>query len=48
MKSVENLLTYVFKAVGALANTGSIFKKRKKAPFNPKLTLGFNFIQGGF
>jgi len=48
MKSVENLFTSILKAVGALANNDSIFKKRKKAgPFNPKLTLGFNFIQQG-
>ncbi|MDB5138021.1 MAG: hypothetical protein JWP37_4624 [Mucilaginibacter sp.] len=46
MKSIENLFTYVLKAVGALANNESIFKKRKRSPFNPKLTLGFNFIQG--
>jgi hypothetical protein len=46
MKSVENLFTSLLKAVGALANNDSIFKKRKKSPFNPKLTLGFNFIQG--
>jgi hypothetical protein len=47
MKSIENLFNAVLNAVGALANNDSIFKKRKKAgPFNPKLTLGFNFIQG--
>ncbi|MGZ3764603.1 MAG: hypothetical protein ACXVA2_08050 [Mucilaginibacter sp.] len=46
MKSVENLFTSILQAVGALANNESIFKKRKKTPFNPKLTLGFNFIQG--
>ncbi|WP_426667286.1 hypothetical protein ACPPVU_14775 [Mucilaginibacter sp. McL0603] len=46
MKSIENLFNAVLNAVGALANNDSIFKKRKKAgPFNPKLTLGFNFIQ---
>jgi hypothetical protein len=47
MKSIENLFNGVLKAVGALANNDSIFKKRKKSPFDPKqLTLGFNFIQG--
>jgi hypothetical protein len=46
MKSIENLFNSVLKAVGALANNDSIFKKRKRTPFNPKLTLGFNFIQG--
>jgi hypothetical protein len=46
MKSVENLFTSILKAVGALANNESIFKKRKRTPFNPQLTLGFNFIQG--
>ncbi|HTE00251.1 MAG TPA: hypothetical protein VK668_13250 [Mucilaginibacter sp.] len=47
MKSVENLFTSILQAVGAYANNESIFKKKKKAgPFNPKLTLGFNFIQG--
>lgn len=47
MKSAENLLISVLKAVGALANNDSIFKKRKKTGiFDPKqLTLGFNFIQ---
>jgi hypothetical protein len=46
MKSIENLFNAVLKAVGALANNESIFKKRKRTPFNPQLTLGFNFIQG--
>jgi hypothetical protein len=46
MKSVENLLTSVLKAVGALVNNDSIFKRKKRTPINPKLTLGFNFIQG--
>jgi hypothetical protein len=46
MKSVENLFNSILKAVGALANNESIFKKRKRTPFNPQLTLGFNFIQG--
>ncbi len=47
MKSVENLLTSILKAVGAVVNNESIFKKRKRKAFDPKqLTLGFNFIQG--
>jgi hypothetical protein len=46
MKSLENLFDSILKAVGALANNESIFKKRKRTPFNPQLTLGFNFIQG--
>jgi len=36
----------VLKAVPALVNNDSIFKKRKKQPFNPKITLGFNFMPG--
>jgi hypothetical protein len=44
MSKVETLLTPVVKAVAALANNGSIFKKRIKQAFNPKITLGFNFI----
>jgi hypothetical protein len=43
MKFIETLISPVLKAVGALANNGGIFKKRKKAAFNPKITLGFNF-----
>jgi len=44
MKFIESLSTPILKAVAALANNGGIFKKRKKAgPFNPKITLGFNF-----
>jgi hypothetical protein len=44
MKFIETLLTPILKAVPALANNGGIFKKRKKAgPFNPKISLGFNF-----
>ncbi|MFB9844605.1 hypothetical protein [Mucilaginibacter ginsenosidivorans] len=44
MKFIETLLSPILKAVPALANNGGIFKKRKKAaPFNPKITLGFNF-----
>ena len=47
MKSIENLFNAVLNAVGALANNDTIFKKRKKTPFDPKkLSLGFNFIQG--
>lgn len=43
MKFIETLTTPILKAVAALANNGGIFKKREKAPFNPKITLGFNF-----
>ena len=44
MKFIETLITPILKAVGAYANNGGIFKKRKKAaPFNPKISLGFNF-----
>jgi hypothetical protein len=45
MKSIENLFDAVLNAVGAYVNNNNIFKRRKKAPFNPKLALGFNFIQ---
>ena len=41
MKLIETLITPILKAVGAVANNGmGIFKKRKKAPFNPKISLG--------
>jgi hypothetical protein len=44
MKDIKTLLSPVLKAVAALANNGSeIFKRRKKAAFDPKITLGFNF-----
>ncbi len=46
MKSVENLFNAILNAVGATVNNNNIFKKRKREAFNPKLTLGFNFIQG--
>jgi hypothetical protein len=46
MKSIENLFNGVLNAVGAYVNNNNIFKKRKRTPFNPQLTLGFNFIQG--
>ena len=47
MKSTENIFNSILKAVGALANNESIFKKRKRNPFDPKqLSLGLNFIQG--
>jgi hypothetical protein len=49
MKSIENIFNSVVKAVGAIANNDSIFKKRKRTPFDPKqLSLGLNFIQGSF
>jgi len=44
MRIFETLWTPVLKAVPALANNGGIFKKRKKQPFNPKISLGFNFM----
>ncbi|MFI5161751.1 MAG: hypothetical protein ACHQHN_10770 [Sphingobacteriales bacterium] len=44
MKFIETLLIPVLKAVAALANNGGdIFKPRKKAAFNPRITLGFNY-----
>jgi hypothetical protein len=44
MKLIETLITPILKAVPALANNDGIFKKRKKkAAFNPKIALGFNF-----
>lgn len=43
MTSFTNLVTAILKAVCAPANNGGLFKKVKKAPFNPKITLGFNF-----
>jgi hypothetical protein len=43
MTSVNNLFSAILKAIGAVANNGGLFKKVKKAPFNPKITLGFNF-----
>ena len=44
MKFINSLQNTVLKAVAALANNGGIFKKRIKAAFNPKITLGFNFF----
>jgi hypothetical protein len=44
MKFITTLQNPVLKAVAALANNGGIFKKRAKAAFNPKITLGFNFF----
>lgn len=44
MRLFEKLWTPVLKAVPAMANNGGIFQKRKKQPFNPKITLGFNFM----
>lgn len=43
MQLFEILQAPVLKAVAALANNGGIFKRKKKAPFNPKISLGFNF-----
>jgi hypothetical protein len=43
MKIINTLFTPMLKAVAALANNGGIFHKRKKAAFNPKISLGFNF-----
>jgi hypothetical protein len=42
MKFLNDLLTPILKAVGALANNGDLFKRKKRAPFNLKLSLGFN------
>jgi len=43
MTFIENLFTAILKAVCAPAsNGGEIFKRRKKGPFNPKITLGIN------
>jgi hypothetical protein len=44
MRPLEALFTPILKAVGAVANNGGLFKKRKKQPFNPKITFGFNFM----
>jgi len=44
MKFITTLQNSVLKAVAALANNGNIFKKKAKAAFNPKITLGFNFF----
>ncbi len=44
MRILDTVLTPVLKAVGALVNNDGIFKKRKKQPFNPQITLGFNFM----
>jgi hypothetical protein len=43
MTLVNNLFTAILKAICAPANNGGLFKKVKKAPFNPKIALGFNF-----
>jgi len=43
MNLINILLEPVLKAVATLANNGGIFKKKKKAAFNPKISLGFNF-----
>ena len=43
MKFIETLFTAILRAVAAQANNGgSIFKKRMKPAFNPRITLGFN------
>lgn len=44
MKFINTLQNQVLKAVAALANNGGLFKKKVKAAFNPKITLGFNFF----
>jgi len=46
MRLIENLLTSVLQAVGAMANNGGLFKRNKRSAFNPKITLGFNFMPG--
>ena len=43
MSFLENIFTPLLQLVGALSNSDSIFKKRKRAAFNPKITLGINY-----
>jgi hypothetical protein len=46
IKSVQNLFTPVLKLVGAAANNGdSLFKRKTRAPFNPRIS-GFHLNQG--
>jgi len=42
MTTINNLFTAILKAVCAPANNGGLFKKIKRGPFNPKITLGIN------
>lgn len=43
MTTIYNLFTAILKAVCAPAsNGGEIFKRIKRGPFNPKITLGIN------
>ncbi|SDS86298.1 hypothetical protein SAMN05216490_1969 [Mucilaginibacter mallensis] len=46
MNSINTLFAPVLKAVAALANNGGLFKKRIKKPFDPKITMGFNYMLG--
>jgi hypothetical protein len=46
IKLVESLFPPQLKAVGAVVNNESIFKRKKRAPFNPKITSEYHFIQG--
>jgi len=43
MTSFNEIFSAILKAVCAPANNGGLFKKIKRTPFNPKITLGFNF-----
>ena len=43
MSFTENIFTPILQLVGALTNSGSIFKRRKRPAFNPKITLGINY-----
>jgi hypothetical protein len=39
IKSIQNLFTPVLKLVGAAANNGdSLFKRKTRAPFNPRIS----------
>ena len=46
MNSIITLFEPLLKAVAALANNGGLFKKRKKMPFDPRITTGFNYMLG--
>lgn len=43
MSVIESIFTPLLQLVGALTNNSGIFKKRKRNPFNPKITLGINY-----
>jgi hypothetical protein len=46
MNAINTFFAPVLKAVAALANNGGFFKRRKKRPFDPKITMGFNYMLG--